>query len=333
MRMRNCSERTIHYWSGSIRHFLRWCDERGVSCVSQITPALMQAFRRYLYHYRNRRTQLPLKFATQASYLMAVRRWLVWMVDEQLLPEDPSAELELPKEEKRLPCEVLSADLVERVMSSADVTCPLGLRNRAILETLYSTAIRRGELAELEVYDLEAQRQVLKIRQGKGRKDRVVPLGRRALTWIEKYLADVRPQLVASTNTSVLFVSFRGRPLQRNNLSQIVRQHLALAGVVQRGSCHLLRHTAATLMMENGADLRSLQMLLGHERLNTTQVYTHVSIRRLQQVHERTHPAEAPSPGDKHRSEQAPGDKRRSEQASGDKQPGEQAPGDSDEQQ
>lgn len=121
-----------------------------------------------------------------------------------------------------------------------------------------------------------------------------MPLGHRALGWLKKYLAEVRPRLIERTATTTLFVSCHGRRLDRNNLSFLVRSYLLKAGVTQRGACHLFRHTAATLMMERGADLRSLQLLLGHERLNTTQIYTHVSIQRLQQVHQQTHPAEAP---------------------------------------
>lgn len=148
----------------------------------------------------------------------------------------------------------------------------------------------------LEVYDLEPERQTLIVRQGKGRKDRVLPVGRRALLWLEKYLVDVRPRLVERTNSTRLFVSGHGRPFGRNNLSLLVRGYYDRAGITKPGSCHLLRHTTATLMMENGADLRSLQELLGHSRISTTQIYTHVSIRRLREVHERTHPAQQLKP-------------------------------------
>lgn len=291
MRMRNCSERTIEFWAMNLRRFNAWCDERGVECVTAVTPELLAAYRRWLFHYRNPKTNAPLKFATQASYLMSVRRWFVWLAKERFIPRDVAAELELPKEERRLPTAVLAADEVERVLNQTDVSKPLGLRDRALLETFYSTGIRCSELAALQVYDLEAERQMVIIRRGKGNKDRVVPIGQRALTWIQKYTADVRPGLVMRTNEATLFVSCNGRRLGRNNISAMVRAYLVQAGIGKRGACHLLRHTAATLMMENGADLRSLQEFLGHERLNTTQIYTHVSIQRLKQVHERTHPA------------------------------------------
>ena len=142
----------------------------------------------------------------------------------------------------------------------------------------------------MDVYDLEAQRRTLVVRQGKGRKDRVLPVGQRALAWLQKYLADVRPGLVERTDSARLFVSCNGRPFGRNALSLLVRRYLDRAGITKPGSCHLLRHTAATLMMENGADLRSLQELLGHSRVNTTQIYTHVSTTALREAYEKAHP-------------------------------------------
>lgn len=292
MRMRNCSERTLESWEFRIRRFSAWCADRGIECVTEVTADLLAAYRRHLFHYRNAKTNAPLKFSTQSSYLMSLRRWFVWLAKEKFITENVAANLELPKEERRVPTDVLSADEVETVLNQTDVTTPLGLRDRAILETFYSTGIRCGELARLEVYDLEVERGIVKINQGKGHKDRVVPIGQRALSWIAKYSADVRPELVSRTNEAMLFVSFRGRPLGRNNLSALVKGYLLAAGIKHRGSCHLLRHTAATLMMEAGANLRALQMFLGHERLDTTQIYTHVSIKRLKEVHEKTHPAE-----------------------------------------
>ena len=186
---------------------------------------------------------------------------------------------------------MLTAEEVETLLNLPDVTTRLGLRDRAILETFYSTAIRCGELVELDVYDLNVERQIVTIRRGKGKKDRVVPIGVRAISWVTKYLRDVRPTFVADSGVANLFVSSKGHAIHPNQLSALVRKYLLQIGITQRGACHLIRHTTATLMLENGADLRSLQLLLGHARISTTQIYTHVSIQRLQDVHRKTHPA------------------------------------------
>jgi len=299
MRMRNCSPQTLTVWNHTLRRFIQWCADRDINGVTEVTHELLTAYRRYLFHYRNSRSGNPLKFATQASYLMSIKRWFLWMFNENYVPENPANKLELPKEEKRLPAGSLTIDEVESVLNAVDVTTGLGVRNRAIMEMFYSTGIRCGELTDLNVYDMEAERGVLTIRQGKGRKDRVVPIGQRALKWVQKYESDIRPRYALLTNTTVLFLSHRGRPFRPTNLSLLVKGYLNAAGIEKRGSCHLFRHTAATLMMENGADLRSLQEFLGHERVNTTQIYTHVSIKRLQEVHRKTHPAEPPKKEEK----------------------------------
>jgi len=156
---------------------------------------------------------------------------------------------------------------------------------------LYSTGLRRRELARLELTDIDRQRGTILVRCGKGRKDRVVPIGQRALRWLDKYLAQTRPQLAVDPAVAHVFITHYGRPMHVNHLSFMVRGYLVRAGVTKRGSCHLFRHSTATLMLENGADIRFIQALLGHTCLSTTEIYTHVSITKLQQVHAQTHPA------------------------------------------
>jgi len=294
MKMRNNSPRTLVHWEYSIRRFIQWCTDRGIECVTQVTRQILEAYRRYLFHYRNPKTGKPIAFSTQLKYLNSVTRWFGWLFVEEFIDECPADGFVLPKEERRLPTGSLTADEVETVLNQVDVTTDLGIRNRAILETFYSTGIRCGELTELNVYNLDMERSVLTVLQGKGGKDRIVPIGERAILWIQKYLGDVRPKLAERTNATTLFLSNHGRKFGRNNMSLLVKDYLNAAGISKRGSCHLFRHTAATLMMENGADLRSLQDFLGHARLNTTQIYTHVSIKRLQEVHRKTHPAQQP---------------------------------------
>ena len=194
----------------------------------------------------------------------------------------------------RLPMHVLSASDAESVLAQPDVNDSLGLRDRAILETFYSTGMRRLELANLKLYDLDAERGTVTIRQGKGKKDRVIPIGDRASAWVDKYVQDARPQLVVEPDDGIVFLSNAGEPFSLDHLSDLVRVHVDGAKIGKRGACHLFRHTMATLMLENGADIRYIQAMLGHADLKTTQIYTQVSIRHLKQIHSATHPAQLP---------------------------------------
>ena len=298
MRMRNCSQRTIHCWRYILERFVAWCGERSVDCVSEVTPEIMAAYRRSLFHYRNPRTGQPLKFDTQAHYLVPIRSWFAWLKAAQFIELDPTPHIELPKGEQRLPTSVLTADQVETVLNIPDLNKPTGFRDRTILETFYSSSIRCGELVALDVYDISYEREILTVRLGKNKKDRVVPIGSRALTWVRKWTEEIRPELLTDTSGSALFVSKNGRRLGPNYLSNLVKRYLRAGGIEFRGSCHLIRHSSATLMMEGGADIRTLQEILGHARLDTTQIYTHVSIQRLQEVHRRRIP---PNPTANHR--------------------------------
>jgi integrase/recombinase XerD len=204
--------------------------------------------------------------------------------------------------EHRLPEATLTAEEVEAVLAGPDVTTPLGLRDRAILEVFYSTAIRRSELIALRTHDIDHARRTLFVRHGKGGKDRPVPIGGRALTWISHYTDLVRPTLANHPDVGVLFLSAHGGPLCGDWLSRTVAGYITAGAPTKRGSCHLFRHTAATLMLDGGADIRYVGEMLGHAKLETTQIYTRVSIAKLRAVHAATHPAGdgAPSTDSEH---------------------------------
>ncbi|MBF0548698.1 MAG: tyrosine-type recombinase/integrase [Candidatus Riflebacteria bacterium] len=175
-------------------------------------------------------------------------------------------------------------------MKVPDVKTPLGLRDRAILETLYSTGMRRGELLALRLYDLNPETGVVHIHLGKGKKNRIVPIGERAFIWIRKYIEDARRQIVIEPDDGTIFLASNGTPLCDGSLGVIVRNLLLNSEVGKRGSCHLFRHTMATHMLEGGADIRFIQQMLGHAQLSTTEIYTQVSIRKLREVFLATHP-------------------------------------------
>jgi integrase/recombinase XerD len=187
---------------------------------------------------------------------------------------------------------VLNANEAERVLRMPNRRSALGLRDRAVLEVLYSSGLRRAELTQLRIGDVDAERRVVFVHLGKGQRDRVVPIGRRALRWVQRYLRRARPLLLRGSDCGALFVTSRGGRLPLNRLSERVHRYIEAAGIGKAGSCHLFRHTMATLLLEGGADVRGVQEMLGHANLSTTARYTHVSIARLQAVHARAHPAE-----------------------------------------
>jgi len=293
LRVQNYSEYTVKNRRVHIGFFVAWCHERGLSEPLDVTRPVLERYQRHLFHYRQKNGQ-PLSFRSQHSRLVPIRVWFRWMARQRLILHNPASELELPRLGHRLPKHVLSISEVESVLAQPDIRDPLGLRDRALLETLYSTGMRRLELANLKLYDLDTERGTVMIRQGKGKKDRVIPIGDRAAAWVEKYLNDARPHLVSEPDDGIVFLSNAGEPFSLDHLSDLVRVHVDAAKIGKRGACHLFRHTMATLMLENGADIRYIQAMLGHADLKTTQIYTQVSIRHLKQIHSATHPAQLP---------------------------------------
>jgi integrase/recombinase XerD len=269
--------------------FLAWCGKKRTTNAKQITKASLESYQRWLFDYRKKDGQ-PLSVATQLTRLMPLKLWFSWMARNRCITHDPAAELELPKVGYKLP-RVLTKEETESVLQQPNLQTSLGLRDRAILEILYSTGIRRMELLHLRLYDLDRQHGLVTIREGKGNRDRVVPVGERALFWLDQYLTITRPKIVKEPDDSVTFLTVVGQPLTPNYLSWLARQYVQSAQIGKSGACHIFRHTMATLMLEGGADIRYIQAMLGHVRLDTTKIYTHVSIRMLKQIHTATHPA------------------------------------------
>jgi len=286
----NFAANTVAIRRRHLSRFVQWCDERSVTRAGEVTAAMLERYQRHLFYYRKEDGQ-PLRVSSQSHWLTALRSWFRWLARHRFIAHNPVADLQLPREEKRRPRHALSRNEVEAVLAQPDLDTPVGLRSRAIMETLYSTGLRRVEALRLWLSDLDRQRGVLLVRQGKGNKDRVVPIGARALAWIDLYLAQARPQLTDDPREPLLFLTTKGRPVHPNELSAKVRQYMDQAGISKKGSCHLFRHSTATLMLEGGAEIRYIQALLGHVSLSTTQIYTHVSIGKLCQVHQQTHPA------------------------------------------
>jgi integrase/recombinase XerD len=287
-RVRGLSEQTARSREQTLDAFLLWLDERGVQHPAEVTRATLQRYQRHLYLYRKPDGQ-PLALSTQLSRLTPVVAFFQWLTRESHILANPAADLELPRQRSSLPRDLLTVAQVASALNQCDASSLDGLRDRAILETFYGSGIRRSELANLNITEVDTERGIVIVRSGKGRKDRIVPLGGRACAWVARYLREVRPELLQADSMALFLTDWGGR-FEVAHLSALVHRYISAAGM-QRGSCHALRHAFATHLLEGGADLRSIQLMLGHASLETTQIYTHVDIRRLQTVLAMAHPA------------------------------------------
>lgn len=274
----------------AVKRFILWCHERDLQQPQDITKPILDRYQRYLYYYRKTDGQ-PLSFGSQNSFLTPIKAFFKWLTRENYILYNPASEMELPKKSRRLPKTILHLNEIETIMQQPNLNNDEGVRDRAIMEVLYSTGIRRMEVSHLKVFDIDTKRHTLMIRDGKNGRDRLLPIGERALQWIEKYQWEIRPHYVVGNDEGYLFLTRYGERFKRGTLSARIKQYMREAGLDVKGSCHLFRHAMATHMLDNGADIRYIQSMLGHADLSTTQIYTHVSIEKLKQIHEATHPA------------------------------------------
>ncbi|MFN8611655.1 MAG: tyrosine-type recombinase/integrase [Vulcanimicrobiota bacterium] len=291
MRLRNGSIKSIETYQMGLRQFFTYLKDQGVVSLAAITRDLVEGFRTHLFYRRHKGK--PLSVATQACRLTAVKSFLRYLVRENVLLADVASTVDLPKKQKTLP-RVLAEDEVARVLQGPDLDTLTGIRDRALLETLYATALRNGELGALQLEDLDWDGRALWVRLGKGQKDRVVPIGDEALAWLEEYLRRVRPRWVTREDEKHLFLHFRGGRLGHELVRKIVVRYAKTAGL-QGVTPHTLRHSCATHMLARGAGLRHLQVMLGHSSLVTTQHYTRLDLSDLHKVLRRCHPREARS--------------------------------------
>jgi integrase/recombinase XerD len=287
--VRGFSENTVDRRQYMLERFVCWCDERSLNQPQDITKPILERYQAHLYHWRDDKGQC-LSLSSQASLGSALKQFFKWLAQENYLLYNPASELRLPKTPSPLP-RVLSQDEVARLLDSLDITKPLELRDRAILEVLYSTGIRRSELCKLGMADVDVTQCNLWVRKGKNNKDRLLPVGERAIYWMKRYLLEVRPLYVRDLSEQAFFLNKHGQGFNESELGEYVKRCIVRAGITVPGACHLLRHSMATHMLENGADIRFIQAMLGHSDLSTTQIYTHVSIEKLREVHRLTHPA------------------------------------------
>ncbi len=286
---KNYSPHTIQSRGHTLRVFAAWCAERGLIRPQEITKPILERWQRHLFLHRKANGE-PLTIRSQIAHTHPLKAFFKWLTRENHILYNPASEIDMPRIGRRLPQHIMTAREAERVLGVPNLETPVGRRDRAVLETLYSTGVRRQELINLHVHDVDSERGVIMVRQGKGYKDRIIPIGARALAWIDTYVADVRPELASGADDGTLFLTTSGTAFTPGRLAEIVRECVVDSGIGKRGSCHMFRHTMATLMLENGADIRFIQAMLGHADLSSTEIYTQVSIRALKAVHTATHP-------------------------------------------
>jgi len=276
---RNLSPRSLEAYRRDLRQFAAWLVEEGTTLEGVERSTL----RLYLGSRRDR----GLSARSAARALSALRGFFRFLAQEQLLAVDPTADLQSPSLWRTVP-HVLSAEEVEALLASPDTSRPAGLRDRAMIETLYATGVRVSELVGLTVDRLRLDPGFVRV-VGKGRKERLVPVGESAQAWLRRYLDSARPALDRARRPE-LFLNLRGRPLTRQGFWKLLRGHALASGVTSHLSPHVVRHSFATHLVENGADLRAVQMMLGHASLSTTEIYTHVARERLRRLYDAKHP-------------------------------------------
>jgi integrase/recombinase XerD len=280
------AERTAEHYVGDVREFLARLATKGIA-LPDVRPEDLQRYQGDLYA-ATKKDGRPYAASTIQTKLVAVKTLFRFLVRRQALLLDPSSRLELPRIEKRLPRLILTEAEARRVVTAPRGRSPLALRDRAILETLYGTGMRVGELARLRPDDVDTEDRLVRIVEGKGRKDRNVPLTSAAARAIGAYLTEGRPTLLRSEPW--LFLAERGRQLHRAQVGDIVKAWSKKANVRKNVSCHTFRHSMATHLLRGRADIRQIQALLGHASLSTTERYTHVEVSDLRRVIERSHP-------------------------------------------
>jgi integrase/recombinase XerD len=276
------SRNTLESYRRDLNKFAAWLEKRGGATLLLSTHADIQAYLGYLMSRQKVR-------ATSASRAVSsLKRLFRYLLRQNKIAADPTLQIASPKLPRSLPKSLTEKD-VELLLDAPDVSTPLGMRDRAMLEVLYATGLRVSELVGLSVAQVSSDMGVVRV-MGKGGKERLVPLGEEALDWSRRYLNDARAELLAGKLSDAMFVTQRGSGMTRQMFWHLIKRHARLGGLAKPLSPHTLRHAFATHLLNHGADLRVVQLLLGHADISTTQIYTHVARERLKQLHAKHHP-------------------------------------------
>jgi len=303
--LRNLSPLSVRQTDLAIRVFLGWLAGKGVKDVYQVDRNLFENYKAWLSAYRNRKDAL-LANRTIMDRMFMVQRWFAWMKKKGYLAHDPIAAVKAPREKRQLPHGVLRPDEIRKIMEQPDLRSVLGYRDRTIMEVLYSTGVRAAELCALKVPDVDLQKKAARVRNGKGGKDRFVPLSTPCCRFLDRYIKEIRPEFAAGmrpcgnnwqkkaqTGKDLLFLSLYGGPMGKVWLGALMKEYIRKAGIKKAVSpVHSFRHSVATHLLAGGMDVRYVQAILGHNNINSTQIYTHVERETLQGMLRKYHPRE-----------------------------------------
>lgn len=291
LEMKRYSRWTVEARYYGLSNFLKWTMGLGLQEPKELTIELIEKYQKSLKHGTGSGLR---ELSPQAiiDKLISVKMMFRYLMKKKVLSHNPASEIEMPKLGSRLPKALLSQEEVEKVMSQPILRTARGIRDRAMLEVMYSTGIRRFELVNLNLKDVDVKQETLWVRKGKGSKDRLLPLGKRAKEWVERYLEEVRPSLQSERDEGKLWLTLLKEPPGTRWMSKMVMKYMVAAGLEEKVGCHIFRHSMATGMLENGADIRFIQAMLGHEDISTTKLYTKVSLKKLREIHAATHPGE-----------------------------------------
>jgi integrase/recombinase XerD len=275
------SRATLESYSRDLLRYVEFMDQNGRSAVSaEDTPLLLK----HLIHLRNE----GLGARSRARHLVSLRSFYRFLVQEKILPLDPAQLVDIPKTALKLP-DVLGVDEVQRLLNSPDTRTPQGIRDAAMLELLYAAGLRVSELVGLKIQDVHLDAGFVRV-LGKGSKERVVPIGQYACEKTLFYLNHARSRLAKGRSSAHLFIARAAKPMTRQGFWKLLRKYAGIAGLFKKVTPHSLRHSFASHLLEGGADLRAVQMMLGHADISTTQIYTHVTKNRLKELHRKFHP-------------------------------------------
>ncbi len=295
LQARNYSQETVNRRIYSLRTFIHFLSVREVVLVEQLNSDILEEYRNDLsFRHTNQDKSKKLSAQTRRGYLSVVRRrsFCEYLHSKDLLVTNPAVDLIMPKIPKKLPKLILTLDEIRRLLDLCDDTTNRGYRNRIIIEILYDTGVRGSELCAINNDDLDLASGFLHVKSGKGDKDRVVPISSRVCNLIRRYKMLIRPAFAGSDDDGTLILNRYGKMFNYKGILKIVKKCAEKAGLAKNITCHVFRHTCATHMLHNGANIRVIQELLGHDSLTTTQIYTRMTIKDLKEAHDRFHPRE-----------------------------------------